>query len=223
MQQRRHFVDSEFPHTNMSAGLPDSELVEWSPASRLIPFNNETERPVYSILGEDNQNAYTAFLNPDIKDAFYFMSVQTPHIVQEHLSKGYDVEGVYAYDMLNKGVVTRFTIDEYVPLLNWSIIYTPPKNNKLYPSMIEKAIAKNCGSYGAIPRRVTEIMEMLSCYPRKSIKVPREEAEAAFIGRLHEMLSRRNIVMFRAKDMEKLRVHGLEPNVYYLLKNLTYS
>jgi hypothetical protein len=41
-----------------------------------------------------------------------------------------------------------------VPTIHGKAVYTAPFKNKIYPSLIEKAVAKNFGGYDRIPRSV---------------------------------------------------------------------
>lgn len=76
---------------------------------------------------------------------------------------------------MKQGIVVNVVVDEFVPTINGKCIYTAPFKNKIYPCLIEKAVAKNFGGYDRIPRSVPEIMECLCYFPRKVLRVPRIE------------------------------------------------
>jgi hypothetical protein len=120
----------------------------------------------------DVTNADLGHRNPDIKDSFYFLMFSHTFNFEELMNKPYDSQGVYSFHMLRQGIVMHTLIDEYVPTLRGRPIYTPPFNNRLYPALIEKALAKIYSSYIKIPKRVPEIMENLSLFPKKVMAVP---------------------------------------------------
>lgn len=96
--------------------------------------------------------------NPDIKDALYYLAFAKSKCLEELLAKPFDTQGAYSFNLFRQGLIVRMLIDELVPTVNGSPIYTPPYCERLYPALVEKALAKACGGYSNIPQKVPEVL-----------------------------------------------------------------
>lgn len=157
----------------------------------------------------DLESAEKSSRNPDIKNALYFLGFVSSACLQELIGKPYDSQGAYSYNLFYNGLVLRTLIDEMIPTVNGVPVYTPPYQDRLYPALIEKALAKVCGGYANIPRKVPDIMEILSLFPRKVLRVPNQSSHDEFILQMFDALNKHNVVLFRTKDLEKISPFGL--------------
>lgn len=57
-------------------------------------------------------------------------------------------------------------VDDYIPSHDGMPIFVGPvRENEVYPMLLEKALAKACGSYEDIAEDAEEILEMIFCGP----------------------------------------------------------
>lgn len=128
-------MDQEFATSQSNAGVDLAEQVEWLPLSMLAKMRGY-EQPCYSIINADLQSPEMGHRNPDIKDAVYFLSFAKSQCLDELMKKPYDSQGAYTFNLFRNGVIVRTLIDELVPTINATPVYTPPYCERLYPALI---------------------------------------------------------------------------------------
>lgn len=107
-------------------------------------------------------------------------------------------------------------IDDYIPTDNGRPIFVSPvRENEVYPMLLEKAIAKVCGSYEEIPESAEEIMEMIFCGPVQTKKVL-ELREKELLGQtLQGCIRKKELAVLVSKRDPKIRNYGLNENEVY--------
>lgn len=71
------------------------------------------------------------------------------------------------------GYIRNVVIDDYIPTHEgFPLFVGPARQNEVYPMLLEKAIAKVCGSYEDIPENAEEILEIIFCGPVKNENIP---------------------------------------------------
>lgn len=81
--------------------------------------------------------------------------------------------------------------------------------------LLEKALAKLCGAYGAMPGSPLEIMEMIYCGAiQKTVLGDLRDLRALYEAVI-KGLSREGLLIFVAKDDKKVRQYGINPGQIY--------
>uniref|UniRef100_A0A914QKU8 Calpain-15 n=1 Tax=Panagrolaimus davidi TaxID=227884 RepID=A0A914QKU8_9BILA len=152
---RQPFIDDSFPHSSRSIGnfrsLEKSHIdIVWLRPSeiytkdgRICPwkvFNNPKPTDIeQGLLGNCWLLSGLAVI------------AERPEILEKIvLTKSYNVHGVYKIRLCVDGLFRTVLVDDFFPChkKSRSMIFAVGRNNQLWPSLMEKALAKIYGNYG---------------------------------------------------------------------------
>jgi calpain-15 len=141
------FVDSEFPPNTRSLGdcsALDESQVTWVRAPDLTPGNDELFMNI-----EPNDIA-----QGNLGDCWFLAGVSAiaefPGAIENvFITKKISDEGLYRIKMWNGSAWEEFIIDDLIPCIGGKPAFVQPAGNELWAVLLEKALAKWCGTYAA--------------------------------------------------------------------------
>lgn len=101
-------------------------------------------------------------------------------------------------------------MDDYIPTHEgFPLFVGPARENEVYPMLLEKAIAKVCGSYEEIPENVDDLLEIIFCGPVKTKNVQQLRENDKLASSLRECIAQRSLSVLVSRRDPKIRNYGL--------------
>lgn len=155
---RRRFVDSDFPPCAQSLGKTkqDSGNIEWIRLEDLFSAAPEGQPPQRAQLfhaGVEPSDVHQGGLG----DCWLMSSIaalaEFPAVIKNlFITKRYSTYGKYTLRLFDcmKDKWVEVYVDDLVPCSGGTPVFAQPQNTEMWAVLIEKAVAKFCGSYGNI-------------------------------------------------------------------------
>ena len=97
-------------------------------------------------------------------------------------------------------MIDNVIIDDYVPTINGKpLMCGPIKQRETFLMLLEKALAKICGSYEKIPEELEPLLEMLFCGPLRKSKIDELSDKEKIKNIIENTLSNRGVAGFMTK------------------------
>ena len=162
VQAKIHYVDDQFPPTDLSVGAMDllnQQRLQWLRISQISPLSRADLSLTWSVYSSPKpSDIQQGALGDCWLMAGLALITERPEMLDHILlTKSVNSEGVYLVRLCHNGLWKTVLVDDCFPCtLNNQLAFTQANRRQLYVPLIEKACAKLFGSYADLISGQTE-------------------------------------------------------------------